>query len=587
MPDPIVEPAARRRHPPRDVDTTAWLADRSALDRLGLRAWVDLLQQRGVADARRLARSPRPPDAELKLLLALGNDPPPRDLLNVRIARLARLPQRLRQALEHESFAVRTVDDLARMADLVDATTTLADTEDAFQEPPSAPRDLLPQAVGATFARASYSRFVREQPVALADMKLSIAVDEAKIESLDERLLAAFQFDLAPTLHLGYMASWRQRWTSRGTHLGEPLQSIGLAPGETRRIAVVDWQRRVASQRSEDTEVAEQLDNRVVHLRAVDEVTKATANELQKGDTSIEAGTLAASLAGVAGWAAVGGMAGATLGAPLAGVGAVPGALIGLGVGAVAGGIGVAATGAGNFQVGTVQSNTNGHRDVEASMGQRINDVSTQHANALRAVMSTVVLSASQAERENVSTRAIANHNHAHALTLQYFEVLQRYEVNTERDRHQALLFLPFKPIVFDAELVAAYWDILQNGFDPTLRGRFDKMVRLARGLTSDPLLDEDLELNAMRVKRLVLRSTLKVPLRIWLLSPRPELRELRSSGRFDSAAGRTIDLPAGGATLQMSEACASRYESVPTNTSGRPWRSMPRSSSSTNRRSD
>lgn len=549
----VTASTVRSPGPAPDGDASAWLADREALGRLGLRAWIDLLGQRGVVDARRLAEDPPPGDAALRSMLAPGAAVA--DLSQLPLERLARLPAALRRALQRD-WGVETVHDLARMARLVQHATTLPDAgPDPFDEAPSAPRELIPRAAGAVTASVRYPQFVRERPFPLADVDLSIAVDPAKVQTLDERLLAAFQFDLAPTLHLGYMAAWRQRWVSVGTHLGEPLQSIGLAPGETRRIAVVDWQRRVRSQRTEDTQIAEELDNQIVHTRAVHEITRATAAELQQGGTGIEAGAAAAGAAGVLGMAYVGAaggaVSGAAIGALVGGVGAVPGALIGLGVGAVAGAIGGAAMVGGAAQIGTVRSESSGERTIVSDMSQRINDVSTQHATAMRAVMSTVVLSASEAERERVSTRAIANHNHAHALTLQYFEVLQHYELHTALDEHQALLFLPFKPVVFDAEMVDAYWEVLRHGFELPRRRRYDTMLQQARRLERSPLLAPELDLAALRVTRLELRTQQALDrVRISVRSPQAALRERFIRADFEPGQARTLIMPPDGAPI-------------------------------------
>ena len=50
----------------------------------------------------------------------------------------------------------------------------------------------------------------------------------------------------------------------------------------------------------------------------------------------------------------------------------------------------------------------------------------------VRSLTSTVVVQASQAEQSQVQTRRVANHNHCHALTIQYYEVLRHFRINTE-----------------------------------------------------------------------------------------------------------------------------------------------------------
>ena len=83
----------------------------------------------------------------------------------------------------------------------------------------------------------------------------------------------------------------------------------------------------------------------------------------------------------------------------------------------------------------------------------------------------------SQSEHESVSTRVITNYNHMHALTVQYYEVLQIYRTETSLARCDRVVFVPFKLIDFsnvdllrrfrgaliDAALTPAVHDALLN----------------------------------------------------------------------------------------------------------------------------
>lgn len=492
------------------VRNRAWLADTTSLANLGLRSWAELLGDSGVQDAMALIKS-RPDAATMR---RAGLDPVRSARLNadalaaLPLSSLQRLSPALRRGLP-ATLGVSSVGELAKAAAIIQRVTELdeAAEPDPFHEPPSAPRDLIPRSTGAIAASANYTQFVREHPLSLADLGLEIQVDQALVRTVDPRLLAAFQFDPTPILQLGYMAGFRQDWISQGTFLGEPLQSIGLAPGETRRIAIIDWQRRVASQRDEDTDISESLSNVVTHQRSLAEVVSSTAREVQSGGTSLAAGTLATAVGAVGAGALVGGLGGAAIGAAAgsaaAGVGAIPGSLVGLGVGAVAGGIGAAVTASGNGQLGVVESDTSGRRDISANFSQRVNDVSMQKATALRSVMSTVVVSAEESERDALSTRAIANHNHAHALTIQYFEVLQHYRARVQHTRHQGLLFFPIQPLIFDGDLVLSHWESLRLGFSGNRRARFDLMVARSRQLSASPLLAEDFKPSEVEVNQI------------------------------------------------------------------------------------
>src|SRR5204862_251161 len=138
-----------------------------------------------------------------------------------------------------------------------------------------------------------YTAFVRDAVFDVAAANLRLFIDNDRVDFLDPRLLVLFQVDRRPRIGLGYAAQYKQKWINLGTALGEPVKSIGLAPGEIRKIAVLDWQRRTSGARTEDTTASEQLSNQLIHNRALDEVTRATAVDHQHGGSSIAAGTLA------------------------------------------------------------------------------------------------------------------------------------------------------------------------------------------------------------------------------------------------------------------------------------------------------
>ena len=64
-----------------------------------------------------------------------------------------------------------------------------------------------------------------------------------------------------------------------------------------------------------------------------------------------------------------------------------------------------------------------GNRSVMGSMKQNVNDRTEQHSTNVRNRRATAVREVSQSEHEQVSTRVVANYNHMHALTVQYYEV--------------------------------------------------------------------------------------------------------------------------------------------------------------------
>jgi hypothetical protein len=85
-------------------------------------------------------------------------------------------------------------------------------------------------------------------------------------------------------------------------------------------------------------------------------------------------------------------------------------------------------------------------------MLQQASDRTHQHAHAARTRRASVVREVSQTEHENVSTRVVTNYNHMHAMTVQYYEVLQVYRTETALERVDRVVFVPFKLLDFSNE---------------------------------------------------------------------------------------------------------------------------------------
>lgn len=509
-------------------------AQQESLRRLGINRLTDLLHFQPIHDAQlivALSLGRIVHDFEISPLVdAEHRGKSAADLLKLPVEALSGVGEVTGRELRAH-FAVQTVDDLAKFEPFVRAEQLAAERARAFSEPPSAPPELMPEMIGSIANTINYSSFVNEKTLRLDGVEL--LYDEDRVHFIDPRLAALFpvrglgpiffgprraktargpldRFDFGlgrpsfprvptpePELHLGYSARFRQNWVNMGTSLGEVQHSLALAPGESRNVATIDWKRRHLTRREEDTTVKELLNNELVHTRALDEVARSTALEHQFGGTGIAAGTASASAATVLGAALAGGIAGSV---PLAAIGALAGGLLAEGappvsnaIGAAAGaaggavigfGLGAAIAGgtallaSGNAQLGVVRSDSTGDREIVAELAQDITETTSQKASSIRSLWSTVFVSDTQAENEQLQTRNVTNYNHSHALTIQYFEVLQHYRTEVEIAAAEALLFLPFRPLEFTIDLIADYWAILRNGVaDVALRGHYDKVL--------------------------------------------------------------------------------------------------------------
>ncbi|WP_157370741.1 serine hydrolase [Vulgatibacter incomptus] len=233
---------------------------------------------------------------------------------------------------------------------------------------------------------------------------------------------------------IGALMTYSQSWYAQGITFGHLLHSLALAPGEATRIAIVDWARRTSATSSETISETEELASAALHTRALSEVQDAVASEMQEG------GSTSSSHADSTSYSAQ------------ASVGT--GFLTSLWASGDASG---SLQGATTDTTASSSSWSVGNRSVAASMQQNINDRTEQHSTSVRNRRATAVREVSQSEHEQVSTRIVANYNHMHALTIQYYEIVQVYRVATRLHRAERCLFIPMERLDFAGPLGAQY----------------------------------------------------------------------------------------------------------------------------------
>jgi hypothetical protein len=255
-------------------------------------------------------------------------------------------------------------------------------------------------------------------------------------------LATAGPIDISPTVSadfgfsapaVGAMLTMAQSWFAQGLTLGNLLHSVALAPGESTRIAVLDWARRTSASGQENITESEQLTNSTTHNRAISEVQNAVAKEVQSGFSKSS---------GSSDTEAVGGGFGLSLG-PLT--------------------VGGSGSGASTSTSAESFSSSSGTRNLAASMNQRVSDATQQASSSVRDRRASIVKEVSEEEHQSVSTRIIANYNHMHALTVQYFEVIEIYRVNVQLQQVERCLFVPMKLIKFTDAIIERYQGVLAN----------------------------------------------------------------------------------------------------------------------------
>jgi hypothetical protein len=294
---------------------------------------------------------------------------------------------------------------------------------------PERPPDLVPSTGEYPTERVQYQTLLMDAPAnGVAGL---VSITSHDFVPLDLGALA----DGAPgfkSVAFGALLTYTQSWFSQGVTLGQLLHSVALAPGESTRIAVVDWTRRSRAGETDVISEEDELSNEAAHNRAISEVTNAVATEAQSGFS--HSSTFATSTE-------VGASHAVDVSGPLGG-------LLG----------GVGASSAQSFSnatsMGTADSYSSsfGQRTVGSSMGQNIADRTHQNAHSSRTRRASVVKEVAQSEHENVSTRVLANYNHMHALTVQYYEVVQVHRVDLTLAKAERVVFIPVKLMDFTNE---------------------------------------------------------------------------------------------------------------------------------------
>jgi hypothetical protein len=276
----------------------------------------------------------------------------------------------------------------------------------------------------------------------------------AKMAPTRSRLSCArpVDWDHEPTLHQactvahGHLLHFVQEWVADGYSLGDLLYSLPLAPCQKKQIVVLDWERRESAARVEELSEEERMAATLSRDRDISEIVNASLAE------SSEGGSWAKNKA------AGGGLGFGFLGKAIGGL---------LGIGG----------GASKSEARAWQRSS---RRTAASSLQQLRDRTAQAASAVRNQRSTVIQTVRQGERVSVETEVVANHNHCHAMTVQYFEVLRHLLVRQRLVDVQECLFVPLMMGRFTFDKVLRWRDTLSRYLrDRRLRKGFNAIERI------------------------------------------------------------------------------------------------------------
>ena len=225
------------------------------------------------------------------------------------------------------------------------------------------------------------------------------------------------------TLGMGYVLNMHQAWVPDGFALGSLLYSLILAPGEEQRLIVREnKQTYLLSDMAEGTDLVSED----YQLTQEDDTTAAYKYALNQLSTANSHYSYQASTWGVGGAGGFGG--------------------IGEGIAGMLGLSGSYSRSSGNASSSASQSNSHNEASTAAQSFQHsIKSASDKIAQSKRISVNT----ASSDVSESAATKIIANHNHSHAMTIQYWEVMRRYRLETCVEGVDLVLFVPLKLVRF------------------------------------------------------------------------------------------------------------------------------------------
>lgn len=269
-------------------------------------------------------------------------------------------------------------------------------------------------------------------------------------------------FYQAVSLAHGHLLQFKQEWVSDGYSLGDIVYSLPLAPGQKKQIVVLDWEHRAAAERSEESDYADNLTANLTRDRDINEVVTGAVTESIRGGSTAK----------TSGWGA-----GLGIGAVVP-AGPVPlGGLLGV---------------AGGSAKSSSKAWQNSARNTTLSSSQSLRDRTSQSAASVRSQRTTVIETATQGERFSVQTESVANYNHCHSLTIQYYEVMRHLRVEQRLASVQECIFVPLILSPFSHEKTLRWREALARRLiNRRFFSGFDAIERIENDYEGSDLPDE------------------------------------------------------------------------------------------------
>ncbi len=253
---------------------------------------------------------------------------------------------------------------------------------------------------------------------------------------------ATTNFSQAVSVATGHILHYKVLFKADGYSLGDLLYSLPLAPGQKKEIVVFDATHSLMGGESQSLTQNERLAMGLVDERNITSQLAGRLSETLRGSSQADTKGISAGF----------GTGGQGYGGGQGGYGGSGSAVIG-----VAGGVAQA----------TAEASQDSSRQVAEFFDEKLRQSITQNAEGYRQLNASVVTTVQEGQHYGVTTDVVANHNHCHALTMMYFEVLRHYAIYQDLAEVEECLFVPLLLTRFTTDNIAKWRDVLAPALLP------------------------------------------------------------------------------------------------------------------------
>lgn len=249
-------------------------------------------------------------------------------------------------------------------------------------------------------------------------------------DSVEKNNLQLYQ---AVSIATGHILHYKSKFKADGYSLGDLLYSLALAPGQKKEIVVFDTTHTLLGSETQQITQRESLAASLTNERDLTDQLGGNLNESLRGQSSSNTSGVSA----------------------------------GGGLGFSYGGFGVSLGVSGGSSSAEGSSSQNSARDTSQFFDEKLRQHITQNADSYRQLNSSVVTTVKENQKYSATTEVVANHNHCHALTILYFEVLRHFAVYQELSSVEECVFVPFLMTNFTVENIYKWRDVLATHLLP------------------------------------------------------------------------------------------------------------------------